>query len=90
MTTDREILEGAMSKLGRAVERGTGTSMDADEVRIVGRMLHALGSVALGNATGREACAVCGRADHPEQAIGGYGRHAYQPGLLVPMLTHEE
>jgi hypothetical protein len=53
-------------------------------------MLHVIGSVALGNATGREACAVCGRADHPEQAIGGYGRHAYQPGLLVPMLGHEE
>jgi hypothetical protein len=90
MTTDREILAGAMDKLGRAVERGTGTSFDSDEVQIVGRMLHAIGSMALGNVAGREVCAVCGRPSHPEQAIGGYGRHAYEPGLLVPMIPDSE
>ncbi len=90
MTTDREILAGAMDKLGRAVERGTGTSFDGDEVQIIGRMLHAIGSMALGSVAGREVCLVCGRPSHPEQAIGGYGRHAYEPGMLVPMIPTSE
>lgn len=83
--TDREILETASDRLRKAVERGTGTSFDADEVRVLGRLLHAISTAALGTATGREACAVCGQAEHPPGTVGSYSRHAYERAMLVPL-----
>lgn len=85
MTSDREILESASDRLLKAVERGTGTSFDADEVRVLGRLLQAISSGVLGTAAGREACAVCGRPEHPPQAVGNYPRHAYVRAVLVPL-----
>lgn len=85
VANDREILETASDRLWRAVERGTGTSFDAEEVRVLGRLLHAISSAALGTATGREACAVCGRPEHKPQAVGSYPRHAYERAILVPL-----
>lgn len=90
MPSDREILETASERLRRAVERGTGTSLDADEVRVLGRLLRAISSGALGTATGREACAVCGRAEHKPQTVGSYPRHAYEPAILVPLSPNSE
>ena len=83
MTTDRETLDGAVTKLQRAIERGTGTSLDAEEVRIFGVLLHATAATALGSATGREACAVCGRPEHRTAAVGGFAKHAYERAILV-------
>lgn len=88
--TDREILETASDRLLKAVERGTGTSFDADEVRVLGRLLHAISSGVLGTAAGREACAVCGRPEHPPSVIGNYPRHAYARAVLVPLAPSPE
>ncbi len=85
VSNDREVLENAVSRLQRAIERGTGTSLDADEVRVFGILLHATASAALGSATGREACAVCGRPEHRPAAVGGYAKHVYERALLVPL-----
>jgi hypothetical protein len=85
VATDRELLEAASDRLRKAVERGTGTSLDADEVRVLGRLLYAITSGALGSANGREACGVCGRAEHKPQAVDSYPRHAYEPAILVPL-----
>lgn len=86
MANDREILEIASDRLRKAVDRGTGTSLDADEVRVLGRLLHAISSATLGTANGREACGVCGQADHPPQAVGSYPRHTYERAMLVPLV----
>lgn len=88
--TDREILQNASDRLLRAVEKNTGTSFDADEVRVLGRLLHAISAAAMGTVAGREACAVCGRAEHKMEAIDGYPKHPYQQGVLVPLAPHEE
>jgi hypothetical protein len=90
VANDREILQTASDRLLRAVERGTGTSFDAEEVGVLGRLLHAISSVALGTAAGREACAVCGRAEHKPQVVGTYPKHAYQRAILVPLVESEE
>lgn len=71
----------------KAMERGTGTSLDADEVRVLGRLLYAISSAALGTAVGREACAVCGRPEHQPQAVGTYPKHAYERAILVPLAS---
>lgn len=84
---EREILETATDRLRKAVERGTGTSLDADEVRVLGRLLHAISSAALGTGVGREACAVCGRAEHKPAAMGTYPKHAYERAILVPLAS---
>ncbi|GIU91893.1 MAG: hypothetical protein KatS3mg011_0799 [Acidimicrobiia bacterium] len=89
MADDREILETVVQRLARALERGTGTSLDAEEVRVVGALIHAMGTAALGGAEAREACAICGNPEHPPQVIGGFPRHAYQRGLLVPVAAPE-
>lgn len=89
MSNDREVLAAASDRLRRAVERGTGTTFDADEVNVLGRLLHAITSAALGNAQGREACAVCGQAEHKPQAVGSYPPHAYERGFLVPLSPPE-
>src|SRR5690606_752967 len=75
--TERELLTDAADRLKKALVKGTGTSFDADEVQIFGRLLHAFSSVALGTAAGREACAVCGQAEHRVEAIGSFPPHAY-------------
>lgn len=85
MASDREILETASDRLLKAVERGTGTSFDADEVRVLGRLLQAISAAALGTAAGRDACAVCGRPEHQPQVVGNYPRHAYVRAILVPL-----
>ena len=36
MPNDREVLVAASERLKRALERGTGTSLDADEVQVLG------------------------------------------------------
>ena len=90
VATDRDILEAASDRLLKAVERGTGTSFDADEVRVLGRLLQAISSAVLGTAAGREACAVCGRPEHPPQVVGSYPRHAYTRAILVPLATTPE
>jgi hypothetical protein len=90
VANDREILETASDRLLRAVERGTGTSFDADEVRVLGRLLQAISSGILGTAAGREACAVCGRPPHPPQVVGNYPRHAYSRAILVPLAEPPE
>lgn len=87
--TDREILQNASDRLLRAVEKGTGTSFDGEEVRVLGRLLHAISAAALGTAAGREACAVCGRAEHKTEAIGTYPKHDYQRAILVPMASSD-
>jgi hypothetical protein len=87
---DRQVLETASDRLRKAIERGTGTSLDADEVRVLGRLLHAISAATLGTAAGREACGVCGRAEHPPQSVGGYPKHAYQRAILVPLSAAEE
>lgn len=89
MSNDRETLAAASERLRRAVERGTGTTFDADEVNVLGRLLHAMTSAALGTAQGREACAVCGQPEHRPQAIGSYPPHAYERGFLVPLSPSE-
>jgi hypothetical protein len=86
---DREVLVAASERLKRALERGTGTSLDADEVQVLGRLLHVFASAALGTATGREACAVCGRPEHKFEAIGSYPRHRYERAILVPLAPPE-
>jgi hypothetical protein len=90
VASDREILESASDRLRKAVERGTGTSFDADEVRVLGRLLHAISSAALGTATGREACAVCGRAEHKPEPMGTYPKHVYERAILVPLAPAPE
>ncbi|HLT96276.1 MAG TPA: hypothetical protein VK070_05750 [Acidimicrobiia bacterium] len=89
MPNDREVLVAASERLKRALERGTGTSLDADEVQVLGRLLHVFASAALGTATGREACAVCGRPEHKFEAIGSYPRHRYERAILVPLAPPE-
>lgn len=89
VTSDREILESASDRLLRAVERGTGTSFDAAEVRVLGRLLHAISAAALGTAAGREACAVCGRPEHRPGVVGNYPHHAYVEAILVPLARPE-
>lgn len=84
MANERETLQNVMQRLGRALERGTGTGLDTEEVRVVGSLLHAVGSAALGGGI-REACAVCGRPEHREEAVGNYARHPYMRGVLVPV-----
>ncbi|MGH8875018.1 MAG: hypothetical protein ACRDVM_07190 [Acidimicrobiia bacterium] len=86
MPTERELLEKSMERLHRAFDRGTGTSFEPAEVQVIGKVIHALGTAALGGPDPRRACAVCGRPEHPEQAVDDFGRHAYAPGLLVPLL----
>ena len=90
MATDRELLESVMDRLRNAVERGTGTSLDADEVRTVGTFLYALISSMTGGPMARRACAICGGAAHEENFIEPYGRHAYVAALLVPMPQQAE
>lgn len=86
MSNDRETLANASDRLRRALERGTGTTFDADEVQVLGRLLHAITSSVLGTAQGgREACAVCGQAEHRPQAVGSYPPHPYERGFLVPL-----
>lgn len=90
MATDREILESASDRLLKAVERGTGTSFDADDVRVLGRLLQAISAAVLGTAAGREACAMCGRPEHPPQVVGSYPRHPYARAILVPLAPTPE
>lgn len=85
MGSERETLASVVARLERALERGTGTTLDADEVRIVGRLIYAMGSAALGTATGRKACAVCGRPEHKTQAVDEFPRHEYLPAILIPV-----
>jgi hypothetical protein len=89
MPGEREVLESVVARLERALERGTGTTLDAEEVRVVGRLIYAMGSMALGTTTGREACAVCGRPEHKPQAIGQFPSHDYQPAILVQVPAPE-
>lgn len=89
MANDREVLAAASERLRKALERGTGTSFDAEEVRVLGLLLHAFSSAALGTATGREACAVCGRPEHRPEVVGSYPRHTYERAMLVPLSPPE-
>lgn len=89
MNSDRDILESAVTRLQKAIERGTGTSLDPDEVRVFGVLLHATAAAALGSAQGREACGICGRPQHRPSAVGGYAKHHYERALLVP-LAHSD
>ena len=52
---------------------------------MVGSLLYALSAAMLGGPVARQACAVCGRAEHEEAFIEPYGRHAYEPAVLVPL-----
>ncbi len=90
MATERQVLDSVVSRLERALERGTGTTFDAEEVRVVGRLIYAMGSVALGTAIGREACGVCGRPEHKPQAVGQFPAHEYQRAILVPIAAPEQ
>ncbi len=87
MATDREVLDQVMQRLRTAIERRTGTSLDADEVQVVGALVYALSAAALGGAVARTACAVCGGAEHPDEYIEPWGRHRYVPAVLVPIPT---
>ncbi len=88
MDSDKDILERVTLRLRRAIENETGTSFDADEVQFVGQLLHAFGTViSEAGGGGREACVICGRADHPDMTIDEYPRHEYQPGILVPKVV---
>lgn len=89
VSNDREILATASERLRKALERGTGTTFDAEEVNVLGRLLHAITSAALGTAQGREACAVCGQAEHRMEAVGSYPPHSYERGFLVPLSPPE-
>ncbi|HEY5651817.1 MAG TPA: hypothetical protein VIW46_10240 [Acidimicrobiia bacterium] len=85
MDSDKDILERVTLRLRRAIENETGTSFDAEEVKLVGQLLHAFGRViSEAGGGGREACVICGRATHPDMAIDEYPRHVYEPGILVP------
>lgn len=79
-----------MDRLKTAMSRATGTSFDADEVQTVGKVIYALGSAVLGGPVARQACAVCGRPEHDTAMIEPFGRHAYEPGVLVPLPTPED
>jgi hypothetical protein len=79
----------SMAKLKKALERGTGTSFSEEEVRVVGRVLYALGSAVLPSPAGREICQICGQPDHPPGGVGAHPYHIYQPGLLVPLIQPE-
>ena len=85
MATDRETLEQVMVRLRTAVERGTGTSLDADEVRTAGAFLTALISAMTGGPIARRACGICGGAFHEEDLIDPWGRHEYVEAVLVPL-----
>ena len=85
MATDRELLEQVMVRIRTAVDRGTGTSMDADEVKTVGTMLYALSAAMTGGPIARRACAVCGGAEHDDTYVEPWGRHRYEPAVLVPL-----
>ncbi len=85
MTTDREVLGQVMTRLHTAIERGTGTSLDADEVKVVGTLLYAMASAMTGGPMARRACGVCGGAEHPAEYIEPWGRHEYVPAILVPI-----
>lgn len=89
MSNDREVLTAASERLRRALERGTGTTFDAEEVNVLGRLLFAITSAALGTAQGREACALCGQPEHRPQAVGSYPPHPYERGFLVPLSPPE-
>ena len=85
MDNEKDILERVTVRLRRAIENQTGTSLDADEVQFVGQLLHAVGAVISdAGGGGREACVICGRANHPAMAIDEYPKHDYEPGILVP------
>ncbi|MDX1692048.1 MAG: hypothetical protein R3290_13600 [Acidimicrobiia bacterium] len=90
MASDRENLETVMGRLRNAVERGTGTSLDADEVRTVGTFLYALISSMAGGPVARRACGVCGGGAHEEEYIEPWGRHEYQDAVLVPLPEQPE
>ncbi len=85
MSNDRETLEAVMVRLRTAVERGTGTSLDGDEVRTVGTFLYALIASMTGGPMARRACGVCGGAAHEEDFIEPWGRHEYVEAVLVPL-----
>jgi hypothetical protein len=86
--SDKDILERVTLRLRRAIENGTGTSLDADEVQFVGQLLHAFGTViSEAGGGGREACVICGRAEHADMVIDEYPRHEYQAGILVPKVV---
>lgn len=89
MSNDREILVAASERLKKALERGTGTTFDAEEVSVLGRLLHAMTSAALGSAQGREACGICGQAEHKMEAVGSYPPHNYERAILVPLSPEE-
>lgn len=89
VSNDREVLAAASDRLRKALERGTGTTFDAEEVNVLGRLLHAISSAALGNAQAREACAICGQAEHKLEAIGSYPPHNYERAMLVPLSPPE-
>ena len=85
MATDREVLDQVMQRLRTAIERSTGTSLDADEVKVVGALLYSLAAATTGGPVARRACAVCGGPSHPEEYIEPWGRHSYVPAVLVPI-----
>jgi len=87
MATDAEVLDQVMQRLRVAIERSTGTSLDADEVRVVGTLLYAMATAMRGGAIARPACAVCGGAEHPDEIIEPWGRHEYAPAVIVPLPT---
>lgn len=88
MDTEKDLLERVTLRLRRAIENETGTSFDADEVQFVGNLLHAFGSViSQAGGGGREACVICGRANHPAMAIDEYPKHDYEAGILVPKIV---
>lgn len=90
MATDRKVLEQVMQRLRTAIERNTGTSLDAGEVKVVGTLLYAMSAVALGGSVARHACGVCGGPEHADEWIEPWGRHEYAPAVLVPIPAAEE
>ena len=89
MATDAEVLDQVMQRMRTAIERNTGTSLDPDEVRVVGSLIYALASAMRGGPVARRACAVCGGANHEDEPIEPWGRHPYTPAVLVPLPEFE-
>jgi len=85
MATDREVLDQVMQRLRTAIERHTGTSLDADEVQVVGTLLYAMSSAVTGGTVARRACGICGGPEHADEWIEPWGRHVYAPAVLVPV-----